>query len=368
MSLKEKYTLEYLRENNLILLEVIAGSKAYGTNTEKSDHDIRGVFYLEKDDYLSSFESLEEVSDAKQDIKYFELKKFLLLLSNNNPNILELLNMPEDCINYKSPIFDNIKPELFLSKLCKDSFGNYAMSQIKKARGLNKKITFVMSDKKKSIFEFCYVISGIGSIPFTDWLLNNNYDQKYCGLSKIDHLRDMHVLYYDKESQNKKEHSKVLRGLLKEEEHTNLLLSSVPKENIDMKQGFLYYNEDGYKRYLKEYSEYMEWKNNRNEERYNENVAHGKNYDGKNLSHCIRLLSMSLEIAEENKIQVRRDERDYLLAIKRGEYDYDSLIKEAEKILKQTEEAYKKSSLPEKPVLREIEELHLSLRKEIYKI
>lgn len=368
MNLKEKYTFEYLKQKDLILLEVVAGSKAYGTNTEKSDHDIRGVFYLEKEDYLSSFDTLEEVADQKQDIKYFELKKFLLLLANNNPNILELLNMPEDCIIHKKEIINKIDRHLFLSKICKDSFGNYAMSQIKKARGLNKKITFVIPDKKKSLLEFCYVISGIGSVPFLDWLENNKYEHKYCGLSKIDHLRDMYVLYYDNDAQNKNEHSLYLRGVLKEEQHTNLILSSVPKEQIQMKKGFLYYNEDGYKKYLKEYHEYMEWKQNRNQERYSENISHGKNYDGKNLSHCIRLLTMSLEIAKEQKINVRRKEREYLLAIKRGEYDYDSLIKEAEKILLDTEKAYLSSNLPDKPNLNEIEKLHLEIRKELYDI
>jgi predicted nucleotidyltransferase len=36
----EKYTIEYLKKNNLIIFEAIGGSIAYGTNTPTSDIDI----------------------------------------------------------------------------------------------------------------------------------------------------------------------------------------------------------------------------------------------------------------------------------------------------------------------------------------
>jgi predicted nucleotidyltransferase len=41
-----KLTLDTLRERNLILLEAISGSHAYGLNIATSDVDIRGVFIL----------------------------------------------------------------------------------------------------------------------------------------------------------------------------------------------------------------------------------------------------------------------------------------------------------------------------------
>jgi hypothetical protein len=40
------------------------------------------------------------------------------LLLRNNPNALELIAMPEDCVRFRHPLFGRLKPSLFLSKLC----------------------------------------------------------------------------------------------------------------------------------------------------------------------------------------------------------------------------------------------------------
>ena len=44
-------TIEELRAKNLILLECITGSKAYGLDLPHSDTDIRGIFILPKKQY-----------------------------------------------------------------------------------------------------------------------------------------------------------------------------------------------------------------------------------------------------------------------------------------------------------------------------
>ena len=41
-------TIDYLKANNLILLECVSGSRTYGLDTPSSDIDIKGVFYLPK--------------------------------------------------------------------------------------------------------------------------------------------------------------------------------------------------------------------------------------------------------------------------------------------------------------------------------
>jgi predicted nucleotidyltransferase len=46
-----KLTIDWIKDNGLLVLEVITGSKAYGLDTAKSDTDIRGVFVLPKDLY-----------------------------------------------------------------------------------------------------------------------------------------------------------------------------------------------------------------------------------------------------------------------------------------------------------------------------
>jgi len=109
-----------LKDQNLIILECISGSKAYGLDTPQSDTDIRGVFILPQE-RIYGLNYVEQVADKKNDIVYYELGRFIHLLVKNNPNILELLATPEDKILTKHPIIDLISPEIFLSKQCKNT-------------------------------------------------------------------------------------------------------------------------------------------------------------------------------------------------------------------------------------------------------
>ena len=165
-------TIADLKASGCIIFECISGSKAYGLDTTTSDTDIRGVFILPKEQFYS-MKYVEQINDATNDVVYYELRKFITLLSKNNPNILELLNVPEDCILIKDPLFDRIKMEYFVSKLCKNSFANYAYTQIKKARGLHKKIANPMTKERKTVLDFCYVRNAKASIPLNEYLEEN---------------------------------------------------------------------------------------------------------------------------------------------------------------------------------------------------
>jgi uncharacterized protein len=68
----------------------------------------------------------------------------------------------------------------------------------------------------------------------------------------------------------------------------------------------------------------------RNEERYENTVSHGKNYDAKNMMHVFRLLNMAEEIARYKKVNVKRPERELLLKIRTGEFSYEDLLKQAD--------------------------------------
>ena len=89
------------------LLIVIRGSHAYGTNVETSDTDYSGIFVQSEDDILGN-KYLEQINDDKNDTVIYEVRRFLELVSKNNPTVLELLNTPEDCILYTDPAFDII--------------------------------------------------------------------------------------------------------------------------------------------------------------------------------------------------------------------------------------------------------------------
>ncbi|ADB39174.1 nucleotidyltransferase domain-containing protein [Spirosoma linguale] len=350
-------TIQDLRDNQLILFECISGSRAYGTDLPTSDTDIRGVFILPQAD-LYGLHYVEQVNDAKNDVIFYELRRFVELLAKNNPNILELLCAPADCILQKHPLFDRLQVSDFLSKRCRDTFAGYAASQIKKARGLNKKIVNPLPRERKSLLHFCYVVTGQKSVPVLDWLLAHNRKTEQCGLVSVPHARDMYALYYDETT------SLGFQGLISHEESTAVSLSSIPTGHAPV--AHLYVNQDGYSSYCKDYREYWNWVEKRNAARYENTVEHGKNYDAKNMMHTFRLLDMALEILQTGQVMVRRPNREELLSIRSGAFDYDELLAQAEEKLNQIDAAAQTSLLPEHPDLAAIEHILVGLRTELY--
>lgn len=121
------------------IFKAIVGSQAYGTNIPTSDTDYKGVYMQSEDDLLGF--GYKEQYEVGKDESHYEVRRFLQLLSTGNPTVLELLWSPKDCILVNTPQFMLIQGhrDQFLTKKCKMSFGGYAIEQIKKARGLNKK-------------------------------------------------------------------------------------------------------------------------------------------------------------------------------------------------------------------------------------
>ena len=131
-----------MNEPNNLILRSIAGSHLYGLNTAASDMDIRGIYMDRMEDMLDiAGRQNQEMADDTQDEKYYSLGKFLKLASECNPNIIELLWLPEDAILKKSPVYDELVShrDWFLSKRARHTFSGYAYAQIQRAKGLNKK-------------------------------------------------------------------------------------------------------------------------------------------------------------------------------------------------------------------------------------
>lgn len=350
-------TIQNLKNSNNLLFETISGSRAYGTDLPHSDIDLRGVFIMPKSEFYSLRETTQ-VNDKTNDEVYYELSKFLDLLAKSNPNMLEMLAMPEDCVQYRHPLFERFSASDFLSKQCQHTFAGYAMSQVKKARGLNKKIVNPMGKERKSILDFCYVIEGHGSVALQDWLNRNNLNQEHCGLVKIDHFSNIYAVFYDA----KKEYG--FKGIMKKDTANEVLLSSVPK-GVDS-VAIMSFNKDGYQVYCKDYRNYWDWVAKRNSERYANTVEHGKNYDAKNMMHTFRLLEMAAEIAREKRIIVRRPNRDFLLKIRKGDFEYAELLERAEAKIAEIEILYAKSDLPDKPDFKKINQLAIEIREAWY--
>jgi len=391
----EKITHEFLEENGLILFECIIGSQAYGTQTPTSDVDKKFVYILPQD-YILGTGYIEQLN-VNKDYVGWELKRFLELMGSSNPTVLELLNTPEDCIITKHPLFQYVLDHKadFITKGCKNSFAGYAVQQIQKAKGLNKKQNWE-KDKvtRKDVLDFVYVIQGEKSIPWKVWNENNvRYDEKFCGVTNVPNARDVYAVYFDTDANNcfnekipehMREAAKEWRkdeghsmgfgykGLVKTGEGQNvaesnqLRLSSIPKGQTPICN--IVYNKDGYSTHCKDYKEYEEWLANRNEQRYVDTQAHGQKIDGKNMMHCMRLIRMSKEIGRGEGIQVRRADREYLLSIRKGEIDLDSLIETAEAEIKEMDRIFEESDLPKSIDSELVNKLLIKIRREFYNL
>ncbi len=124
----------FLKENehlgkNIILLG-LGGSHAYGTETDTSDLDIRGCAVNSREEILCS-EDFEQVTDVPTDTTIYSFMKLIRLLSNCNPNTIEILGLKQEHYIYLSDtgreMLDN--RDMFLSKLAVKSFSGYATAQ-----------------------------------------------------------------------------------------------------------------------------------------------------------------------------------------------------------------------------------------------
>lgn len=345
-------------ERKHLLLQCISGSRAYGLNTPQSDTDYKGIFVSPKQAFYGSHFT-DQVANETNDIVYFEWKKFVDLLGKNNPTILELLATPEDCVLYRHPLITDLRAEDFLSKLCCQTFAGYAQSQIKKARGLNKKISNPVEPERKEIIDFCYVVDGLKVVPLRQWLYENGLKPEECGLVKLTHMRDMYALFHQTQSPEQR-----LKGIYSGADSNDVSVSSVPKGITPLT--LMSFNKDAYSIHCKEYAQYWEWIEKRNESRYQSTVSHGKNYDAKNMMHTFRLLHMAEEIAREGKLFVRRTDREFLMSIREGKFEYEELLARAEEKVLLIEELFEKSALPQEPNLERLEELLVEVRASFY--
>ncbi|WP_315819291.1 hypothetical protein [Paraflavitalea speifideaquila] len=190
------------------------------------------------------------------------------------------------------------------------------------------------------------------------WLQENNYELKRCGLSSIPHTKGLFALFYDATDALR------YRGIINSELSNEVILSSIPRGEKEI--AYLYFNQEGYSAYCREYREYWDWVEKRNENRYLGNVHHGKGYDAKNMMHTIRLLQVAEEILSAGILQVMRPNREELLAIKAGNHQYDDLLALANILMQRVDKAAQTSALPDAPDRDSIEKVLVQMRRELY--
>ena len=389
-------TTQEVKDCGLLAYEFVRGSTLYNTNIEGiSDVDYGGVYIAPTETLLGLPENYEpQVSDEKHDTTYYELGRWVELLMKANPNALESLFAPRDkVVGEIHPaiqlIIDN--RDLFVTKECFNSLTGYAVSQIKKCRGLNKKCVQPVLERKE-VLDFCYTFKGQGSQSMKEFLAEHGLDQKYCGLVNIPNMKDVYGVYYDFAAHWKFEKTNIsilvqadklgytntsdiaeisdryyddvffgYSGIVHPDGKSNeVRLSSIPKGEKPI--CFMTYNQNGYESHCRKYKEYQEWVQKRNPIRYESNLK--SNYDCKNVMHCVRLLHMGKELAEGQGFNVVRTwDRDFLLDIRNHKYEYEYIMDYVENLFEDMKQKIETCSLPDTVDTKKVNELLIKARK-----
>ncbi|MBQ3657859.1 MAG: nucleotidyltransferase domain-containing protein [Bacteroidales bacterium] len=388
-------TFDDIRKQNLLVYEYIRGSHCHGINTPQSDVDHGGVFLAPVSQILGiGLDYVQQIESPKCDDVWYEMSRFFQLLLKSNPTVLEALFVPDRCVLYESDIMKEIKKhrDIFITKECFNPFGGYAVSQIKKARGLNKKIVNPVNEKLSPI-DFCYTFYKQGSGEIKKYLSSRGLKQEYCGLVSINNMHNVYGCYYDFGQQFTDEgitfenlntfpelssfiHTiadgglekwfeensavKNYRGIMDKNTTDTICMSSVSKGENPL--FYLYYNAEGYTSHCIKYKEYTDWVKKRNPVRYESNLD--KNYDSKNICECFRLVSMCTEIARGEGFKCDRSgiDREFLLDIRAHKFEYDEIMKLLEIKKLEMDSAIAASTIPDKVDADFVNSLLLKIR------
>lgn len=315
--------------NNVILLG-LGGSYAYGTNIETSDLDVRGCALNKKHEILLN-KDFEQVVDNNTDTTIYSFNKLVELLTNCNPNTIEMLGLKPEHYLYLSPIGKELinHKNLFLSKQAAYSFGGYATQQL---RRLDNKSSRVLDQprKEKHIFNSMNNLMQV-------------FPTRYADFAADDFIK----LYVD-ESQN-----------------PELL------EEIFMDVNLTHYPLRDYKGMLSELTNIIREYNKigvRNKK------AIQKNKLSKHMMHLVRLYLMCFDILENEEIVTYCEkEHDFLMSIRDGVFldnnhqptpEFLEMVDEYEKRLDYDK---KNTNLPDKPNQKEIDNFVMSINEKIIK-
>lgn len=270
---------DFLREkplgDNVILLG-LGGSYAYGTNNENSDIDIRGVATHSPEDILTR-KGFDQVVNEATDTTVYSLEKIINLLSNCNPNTIEILGLEPWQYLYVSDVgkalIDN--RDMFLSKRAVHAFGGYANSQLRKLS--NKAVRLVGQEEREK-----HILASIENARYS-------YPEKY-----FNYPDDAIRLYIDKAVQ---------------EDYDTEIFMDVHLTHYPLRDYKSMWSE--MQNVVKDYSKIGK--------RNSHAIEHDKL--GKHMCHLIRLYLMCFDILENGEIiTFRKKDHDFLMDIRNGKY------------------------------------------------
>ena len=327
----ERKEYEFLRENerlgkNIILL-TLGGSHAYGTNVEGSDIDVRGVALNSKEEILLG-RDFEQVIDNNTDTVIYSFNKIIRLLTDCNPNVIEMLGCkPEHYLvvsDIGRELLDNRK--MFLSQRAAVTFGGYATQQMQRLLNAIARDSVEQKEKERHMLRSCE----------SAMLSFNERHQAIPEGSFTLGIGDSVKEEFDKEI------------------FANINLSGYPLRDL---YGMISELSNVIRNYDK--------LNNRNKKKDESHLA-------KHMVHLIRLIYTAIDIFEKEEIiTYRENEQKFYLRVRGGEFlnadgtcrsEFFDIVRDLEKRL---EYAKANTSLPEKPDFDKINEFKMSVNEKI---
>jgi uncharacterized protein len=271
------------------------GSVAHGMYVPKSDpdsiddKDIIGVYIGPLEHYLGfGRDDVYEKWEGEWNSVFYELKKFVGLLLNCNPNVLSLLWLKPTGIIYESSLGQRLREnrDLFVTRKAYHSFSGYAHDQFKKMISFNQEAQAFMEQLEQQLTSF-----GIDPDSSDDGHSLRRLD----GAPFIGATTEMMEVVKRYRGERRRYYSGGYMGQKRRE------------------------------------------------------LVRRVGYDAKNAAHLIRLLRMGIEFLTEGTLHVERADGAELLDIKRGSWPLEKVKAEAERLFQLAQEAYVRSSLPPEP-------------------
>lgn len=349
--------MTYAEAEKHCILKFISGSQAYGTNRPDSDFDYRGIFVaplskafelfqsswvgsgtigghimeavhsLDENNFTSARDhmmramepdfgdlnmSVGTVKKPDADDELQELRKFLKLASESNPNIIEFLYV-ERGILHESPAWKRIKDKrhLFLSKRARYTFSGYAHAQLKRIEAHR---GYLMNPPKAKPERVDFGLDPSTAIPV---------DQQNAILTLPDEM-----------------------------------LAPSVRDSVRKEKKF--------RAALADWKSYKDWEAKRNPYRKDLEAKYG--FDVKHAMHLVRLSRMAVEILRDGVVNVFRPDAEELKGILRGEWKYEDVVAHASGIDASLEGLYETSTLRKAPDHGAISDLYREICEETYGI
>lgn len=318
------------------------GSHAYGTNLPTSDRDLRGIAVPPKEYFLGClhrFEQAEQKGDP--DVVIFDLRKFMNLAADCNPNVLEILFVvPEDRLTV-TPAAELLLQErhLFLSRKARHTFSGYAMSQLKRIEA-HRRWLLAPPEAPPQRKDFGLperTVLPQDQLAAAASLIRKKVDSWQLDLEPLDEAGKIQL-------QDKLAAALAEMQLAGEDEQ---LRCAGRRLGYDENFLDLLDRERRYTTAQRQWESFTTWQKSRNPARAALEAKHG--YDSKHGMHLVRLMRMCGEILATGQVVVRRPDADELLAIRHGAWSYEKLMEWARRQDAELEGLYKTSPLPHGP-------------------